>query len=186
MPQRSPGWKSPRRYHRLRRDVPGIHRRAWLAQCHPARHSGPICAAPEADYQRSRACRFLTRPITARFRSRIEAFVLTMLPYPVADFWHVLSADDDVIGVLGELVAHELAQVGGPVAELRNSVDGINDQMEPVEVVADDHVERGSRGALIFEAADVEVVVVIAAICEPVNEPWIAMEGNQDRLVGRK
>src|SRR6185312_12795294 len=98
---------------------------------------------------------------------------LLILPHPVANFRHVLPADDDVIGVLGELVAHELAQMGGSVSEFRYSIDDVNDQVEPIQVVADDHVEGSGRCALLLEATDVEVVVVVAAVCEAVNEPWI-------------
>ena len=55
--------------------------------------------------------------------------------------------------------------------------------MKAVEVVQHGHVERGGNGAFFLIAADVYVVVVGTAVGQPVDQPWIAMKGENDRLV---
>ena len=69
--------------------------------------------------------------------------------------------------------------------ELRHAVDHVAGEVEAVEVVEHHHVERRRRGALLLVAAHVEVVVVGPAVGEPVDQPGIAVEGEDDRLVGR-
>ena len=49
-----------------------------------------------------------------------------------------------------------------------------------VEIVEDGQVEGGGDRALLLVAAGVNVLVVCTAIGEPVNQPWIAMEGEDD------
>ena len=83
-------------------------------------------------------------------------------------------------------VLHLLTNVSCPAAEPRNAVDHVNDEMEPVEVVEHHHVERGRRGAFLFVAAHVEIVVISAAIGEAVNQPRVAVVGEDDRTVGRE
>jgi hypothetical protein len=46
------------------------------------------------------------------------------------------------------------------------------------------HVERGGRGAFFLVAADVQVPVVGAPVGEPVDEPRIAVVGEDHRLAG--
>ena len=89
----------------------------------------------------------------------------------------------DVLLVLDQLVAHDLLGVGRAGAELRDAVDHVADQVEPVEVVEHHHVERRRGRAFFLVAADVEVVVVGAAIGQAVDQPGIAVVGEDDRLV---
>ena len=72
--------------------------------------------------------------------------------------------------------------VSGKVAELRHAVDHVTDEMEAVEVVAHDHIERRGRRLLLLVAANMDVAVVGA----PVDQPGIAVMGKDDRLVGRE
>ncbi len=58
--------------------------------------------------------------------------------------------------------------------------------MEAVDVVEHAHVEGRGRRALFLVAAHVDVVVVVAPVSEPVNEPRIAVEGEDDRHADRK
>ena len=63
------------------------------------------------------------------------------------------------------------------------AVDGVHDEVEAVQIVQHRHVEGGGDRALFLVAADVDVVVVRAAVGQPVNQPRVAMEGEDDRLV---
>src|SRR5579875_2865791 len=102
-------------------------------------------------------------------------------PCPVADLGIVLAVGARV-GAGGEALAgHELAQVAGPGDQARCPVDDVDDQMEAVQVVEHDHVEGGGGGAFFLVAADVEVAVAVAAVGEPVNQPRVAVEGEDDR-----
>ena len=62
------------------------------------------------------------------------------------------------------------------------SID-VHHEVVPVEVVEHDHVERRGGRALLLVAADVEAVVVAAPVGEPVDEPRVAVEG-EDRRAG--
>ena len=55
--------------------------------------------------------------------------------------------------------------------------------MEAVEVVQHDHVERRRRRALFLVAAHVQVLVVRAPVGQAVDQPRVAVEGEDDRLV---
>ena len=86
--------------------------------------------------------------------------------------------------VPGPGVDHLLAQPGGAAAQAGHPVDDVHDQVEPVHVVHHHHVERRGGGAFLLVAADVEVVVVGAAVGEPVDQPRVAVVGEDHRPVG--
>ena len=73
--------------------------------------------------------------------------------------------------------------VRGPRPELRHAIDHVLHQVEAVEIVQHDHVEGRRGGALFLVPANVQVAVVRAAVGEPVDQPGIAVEGEDDRLV---
>jgi hypothetical protein len=68
--------------------------------------------------------------------------------------------------------------------QFRHPVGHVHDQMKAVEVVEHHHVERRGRGALLLVAAHMQVGVVGAAVGQAVDQPGIAVVGEQDRLVG--
>ena len=69
------------------------------------------------------------------------------------------------------------------LAGLRDAVDRVHDEMETVEVVQHRHVERRRDGAFFLVAADVNVVVIGAAISQSVDQPRVGVEGEDDRLI---
>ena len=81
-------------------------------------------------------------------------------------------------------VDHLLAQRRRGVAERRDAVDHVDHEVEAVEVVQHHHVERRRRRALLLVAAHVQVGVVRAPVGEPVDQPRVAVVGEDDRLVG--
>ena len=68
--------------------------------------------------------------------------------------------------------------------EPRHAVDHVHHEVEAVEVVEHHHVERRRGGALLLVAAHVEVVVVGAPVGEPVDQPRVAVVGEDHRPVG--
>ncbi len=81
-------------------------------------------------------------------------------------------------------VVHALAQTRGLRPQVRDPVDDVDDEVVPVEVVEHDHVERRRRRALLLVAAHVDVRVARAAVGEAVDEPRVAVVGEDDRPVG--
>jgi hypothetical protein len=67
-----------------------------------------------------------------------------------------------------------------------HAVDHVDHEVEAVEVVEHHHVERRRRGALLLVAAHVDVGVVRAPVGEPVDQPRVAVVGEDHRLVGRE
>ena len=55
--------------------------------------------------------------------------------------------------------------------------------MEAVDPVEHAHIKRGGRGAFFLIAVDVEVAVVGASVGEPMNEPRIAVVGEDYGLI---
>jgi hypothetical protein len=55
--------------------------------------------------------------------------------------------------------------------------------VEAVQIVQDRHIEGRRDGALFLVAADVDIVVVRAAVGQPVDQPRVAMESEDDRFV---
>ena len=58
--------------------------------------------------------------------------------------------------------------------------------MEAVNVVEHAHVERRRRRAFFLVAAHVQVLVIRPPIRQPMNQPRVAVEGEDDRLVLRE
>ena len=69
------------------------------------------------------------------------------------------------------------------VTGLRQAVDGVHHEVEAIQVVQHRHVEGRGDGALFLVTADVKVAVVGAAVGEPVDQPRVAMEGEDHRPV---
>src|ERR1700734_3054048 len=104
-------------------------------------------------------------------------------PRPVLDLRHVVAVAANVLAMVDELVADFLLGVCGALAKLRHAVDDIADQMETVEVVDHAHVERRGRGSLFLVTAHMNVVVAGAPIGQAMDQPRIAVKGEDDWLV---
>src|SRR5208337_3881537 len=105
-------------------------------------------------------------------------------PGPAGDLGHIVPVSGDVFLVVDELIPDRLLGVGGPRSELRHAIDHVAHKVEAIEIVQDAHVEWCRRGALFLIAAHMDVVVVRAPVRQQVNQPRVAMESKDDRLVG--
>jgi len=92
-------------------------------------------------------------------------------PHPISDFGQVLAVQVDVSFVLDQLVPELLLQVDAPLAGLRHAIDCVHHEVEAVQVVQHRHVEGGGDSPLLLVTADVDVVVVGAAITQPMDQP---------------
>ena len=84
--------------------------------------------------------------------------------------------------MLDEVVLHRLFQVAPRGAQLRQPVDHVLNEVEPVEAVLHPQVERRRDRAFLFVAADVEVLVR-STVVEALDQPGVAVESEDDVLV---
>jgi len=92
----------------------------------------------------------------------------------------------DVLFVLDELVAQKLFEVCADALQAGNAVGDVAGQMETIQIVEYGHVEGSGGCSFFLVSADMEIVVIGAAIGEAVNERGIAVVGKDDGLVDRK
>src|SRR5947208_6070462 len=111
---------------------------------------------------------------------------LPVRPLPVADLWQIIPVLDDVLLMFNEFIADRLLHISSDVCKFRDAVDDISYQVEAVQIVPDDHVERSRRCALFFVPSNVKIRMVSSPISETMNEPRIAVERKDDRFVERE
>ena len=80
-------------------------------------------------------------------------------------------------------ICHLLTEGSGALAEVRYSVQGIDDQTEAIEAVEHDHVERSGRRTLLAVSVYVEIVVVGTTIRQAVDQGGIAVEREDHRPI---
>ena len=66
----------------------------------------------------------------------------------------------------------------------RHTVHDIAREMKTIKIIQHRHVERRSRRAFFFISTDVEVVVIVPSVGEPMNQPGIAVVSEDYRFVG--
>lgn len=59
----------------------------------------------------------------------------------------------------------------------------VDDQVKPVEIIEDGHVERRGNGALFLVTAHVKIRVIVPTVREAMNQPWICVKCKYDGLV---
>ena len=67
--------------------------------------------------------------------------------------------------------------------QLRNAVNRVDGETEPVRLVVDCQLHGRVDVAFFLVTSHMQVAVVCAAVGETVNQPGIAMEVKDDRLV---
>ena len=89
----------------------------------------------------------------------------------MADSQQVLAGFVDVLLVFDQLVLERLLQGDFLVAGPRQAADGIHHEVEVVQIVQHRHIEECGDGTLFLVDADVDVVMVNAAVGQPVERP---------------
>ena len=85
--------------------------------------------------------------------------------------------------MLDQPVADRLLGIGGPRAKPRQPVDHGAHQVEAVKLVQHAHVERRRGRALLLVAAHMDIAVPMPTVGQAMDEPRIAVKGEDDRLV---
>src|ERR1019366_365898 len=68
----------------------------------------------------------------------------------------------------------------------RNAPYGVKSELVAIDVVEHAHIEgRGCR-ALFLVSTHMDVVVIVPAVSEPVNAPWVAVESKDHRHANRE
>src|SRR3954451_15074 len=107
-------------------------------------------------------------------------------PLPPRNFWHIIAALRDVLLVIDELVVDRLFEISGPCAELRQTVDHILAQVQTIKLVHDNHIKRRGRGAFLLVTANVDVLMIGPPVSKPMNEPWVPVKCEDNRLIFRE
>ena len=82
----------------------------------------------------------------------------------------VFAAFVDVLTMIDERITDRLLGISGPRTKLRQAINHILHQVETVHLVEHDHIERRGGRAFFFVAADVEILVVRAAVCKAMDK----------------
>src|SRR4051794_14106206 len=99
----------------------------------------------------------------------------SVLPLPIQDFRHIDTMLMNVLFVLDEFVAQQLLEMSTDALQFGHAVYGVSCKMESVQFIHYRHVEWRCRRAFFFIAAYVQVVMIVAAISQPVNQPRISV-----------
>ena len=76
---------------------------------------------------------------------------------------------NDVLLVTNQPIEHFLKHMRANRLQLRYSLDNVHHQVKAVQVIQHHHIERGSCGSLLFVAAHVQVLVIRAPVCQPMD-----------------
>ncbi len=103
----------------------------------------------------------------------VYAGLLTLVApdFQMADSRQVLAVFGDVLIVLDQPVLERLLQGDSLVVGLRHAADCIHHEVEVVQIVQHRHVEERGEDTLFLVDANVDVVVVNAAVGQPVEQP---------------
>src|SRR5438874_899721 len=90
---------------------------------------------------------------------------------------------------VGELIScpfcmAQWVATGRPRTEAGDAVDDVHHEVEAVEIVEHDHVERRRGRALLLVPPHVQVGVAVTAVRQPVDEPRVPVVGEDDRPGG--
>ena len=94
------------------------------------------------------------------------------------------SPTRDVLLVFDQLDMQALLGERGHVAQARHAVEHVHGQVIAVDLIHHGHVKRCGGGAFFLVSAHVQVGVIGTPIGQPVDQPGISVEGEDNRLVG--
>ena len=107
-------------------------------------------------------------------------------PFPIAYLRQIIAVLPDVMLVLDQVVAHLPFGMCANTLKHGDALDDIHHQMKTVEVVQYNHVEWCRRRSFFLVTAHVYVVMIGSPVSETMNQPWVTVKGEDDRLVSRK
>ena len=99
---------------------------------------------------------------------------------------HVLAVTFDILLMFCQLGLKLLLQEETRGTGLGQSIDDVHDQMKPVQLVQDGHVECGCDGSFLLVTPDMDICVIGSSVGQLVDECGIGVKGEDDRLIARK
>src|SRR5208283_2535998 len=127
----------------------------------------PVCLSPRPPHARALKSGRLVRPPPSR------------------DFWAVNAVLECIALARELLVAEPLLGVAPNLLQRRGPVNHVHRQAESVGLVFDRQLHRSIDVSLLLVAPHVQSLV-LATVCQAVNQPGIAMEVEDDWLVNRE
>src|ERR1700722_5561771 len=112
-----------------------------------------------------------------------DSVLLSQRPGPVPDLRPVDALRVRIVNAVDDLTLEPLFQVRSGRLDARHSIDHIDREMEAIDVVAYRQLQRRVDVATLHVSANVNVRMVGATIGELVDQPGIAVEVEDDRLV---
>jgi hypothetical protein len=102
---------------------------------------------------------------------------------PIRYLGHVTTVLTDIPPVLDELVPELLLEVDASISRLREPVNRIHYEVKAIHIVQHCHVERSGNRALFFISPDMNVVVILTPVRQPMYQPGVAVKSEDYRLV---
>ena len=105
------------------------------------------------------------------------------MPLPREDFRQILPVLSDVVLMFDQKIVHFLIQMSAAVSKLRQMLERLLDEAEAVDMVLHAHIE-GRRDRALFQIAMYEeILFVVSAMRQLVNQLRIAVERKDYRFV---
>ena len=105
------------------------------------------------------------------------------MPFPREYFRQILPVLSDVVLVFDQKIVHFLIQMSAAVSKLRQMLERLLDEAEAVDMVLHAHIEGRCDRALFQIAMYEEILFVVSAMRQLVNQLRIAVERKDYRFV---
>src|SRR5580700_1341600 len=122
-------------------------------------------------------------PIELRIGAVAVSFALKR-PSPVRNVWNVDPFLVSVGAAIELPVQQPLARVRSTCLQRGNAIDRIDRQGIAIHLILDGQLHRGVDIAALLVATYMQIIVIGAPVGQPMNEPWISMEVEDDGFVG--
>src|SRR6185312_8832514 len=132
-----------------------------------------------------RAAHMSRPPFAVGSDSRLRVRLWASRPFPVRYLGHIFPVLANIEPMVRQTVAKALNQMTGERCEPGNAPDHVYREMKSVDFVQYAHIEWRCGRTFLFIATNMQALIH-PFICESVDQPWIAMIGEDDRLILRE
>src|ERR1041385_9362992 len=80
-------------------------------------------------------------------------------------------------------VSQSLFGVRAGGVQLGHAIDHVDRKCEAIDFIFDRKLYRGVDVAAFLISTDMQILMIITVVCQPVNQPWITVEIEDDRFV---
>ena len=106
-------------------------------------------------------------------------------PRPITYFVHVGAVLLNVVGVFNEFLLHIFIELLRFIAIKVGAFNDVHHKVEAVKLILNRHIKGGSNGAFFLIAPNVNALVG-TAVNNTVNQPWVAVKGEDNWLIHGK